>query len=688
MANTVIAASLQLDSTQATNSVKSFKTQLREATQSLVQIQTQFGDASTEALQAARNVAELRDRIQDAREVTQLFNPAARFQAFSNVLGVVTNGVTALTGAMALFGDESKDVQAALLKVQGAMALSQGLSALGNAAEDFSRLKAVAIDAFKGIKTAIGSTGIGLIVIALGLLVTYFDDIKEALFGVSAEQKKVLETTTKLADKEKERLGHIDDQDNILKQQGKTEKQILELKEKQTLEVITAAEAQLDAQKSIQDSQIKNAQRNHDILFGLIELVSIPLLLITKTIDVVLQKVGVNSQLTQGLLKGINAASNVVFDPVSTKKKADLDNQAMQDGITKLKNTYAGYQLQIKAINKEAAAKEAAFQAELKALRDAAGNALITDADRLAQIKLKQDYDNQRKSIAQEVHTKEQRNQLLQALEEKYQNESGALTIAKIKELDDKIAIARSEAADKKKADLAQGLNDLKNGGLTNLQGLQELNQQVFETQQNAIDEQAKASLEAAAKLYGERYDMAKGNAELELELTRQFEEAKTEISRIQNEARLKEVSDVFGRASDLFGKNTAAYKVLAIAQATINTYIGVSDALAAKSFTVFDTVLKFVNAGLILASGLANVKKIIAVQVPGATGGTAPSSAGVSVGAPITPQVQTTQLPQDQINQLGQAGNQTVKAYVISGDVSSAQEREARVSRAAKLGG
>lgn len=144
--------------------------------------------------------------------------------------------------------------------------------------------------------------------------------------------------------------------------------------------------------------------------------------------------------------------------------------------------------------------------------------------------------------------------------------------------------------------------------------------------------------------------------------------------------------ANVLGAAANMFSKQTAAYKVLAIAQATINTFVGVSDALQAKSFTVFDTVLKFTNAAMILEAGIANVRKIVAVQVPNATV-SAPSMPSISAPAPLSTRQQTatTQLPQEQMNQIG---NATVRAFVVESDMTNSQERIARLNRAARLGG
>ena len=131
---------------------------------------------------------------------------------------------------MGLLGVESEDLQKTLLKVQSAMALSQGVQGLLEAKDSFKQLGAVAADALKGIRTGIAATGIGLLVVAVGTLVAYWDDIKTAISGVSSEQEALNAKSQKDVDLQKEKLESLDSQDNILKLQGLTEKQILQLK--------------------------------------------------------------------------------------------------------------------------------------------------------------------------------------------------------------------------------------------------------------------------------------------------------------------------------------------------------------------------------------------------------------------------------------------------------------------------
>ena len=173
----------------ADQAVGSLRSQLREAQADVAALSDKFGATSAEAVKAAQKAAELKDRIGDAKALTDAFNPDAKFRSLTASLSGVAGGFAAVQGGMALFGAESENVQATLLKVQSAMALSQGIQALGEARDSFRQLGAVANDVFKSIKAAIGSTGIGLLVVALGTVVAYWDDIAEAIDGATDESK-------------------------------------------------------------------------------------------------------------------------------------------------------------------------------------------------------------------------------------------------------------------------------------------------------------------------------------------------------------------------------------------------------------------------------------------------------------------------------------------------------------------
>ena len=101
---TTVAGRIELDG----SSIGNVRKQLKEATAELIRMQEQFGATSDEAIAAAKKVAGLKDQIQEAREVADLFDPGKKFAAFSGVINGVAQGFTAVQGAMGLFGVESK----------------------------------------------------------------------------------------------------------------------------------------------------------------------------------------------------------------------------------------------------------------------------------------------------------------------------------------------------------------------------------------------------------------------------------------------------------------------------------------------------------------------------------------------------------------------------------------------------
>jgi hypothetical protein len=361
-----IDINLNVNAENADKSLGSLKRQLREAQQDVQTLADKFGATSAEAVEAAKRAADLKDRIGDAKSLTEAFNPDAKFKALSASLSGVAGGFAAYQGAMGLVGVESKDLEKQLLKVQSAMAIAQGFQALGEARDSFKQLKAVAIDAFNGIKTAIGSTGIGLLVVALGAIYAYWDDIKAAVSGVSEEQKKLNALSQKNADQENEKLKSINEQDNILKLQGKSEKEILDIKIKQTEEAIAANKINQENQILNTKLAVEGAQRNYEMLQSYLEFVSKPIRFlyengaaaINKVIDLLNNITGIDIKYNIDEKFGNQAVdylAKLAFDPDKVKKDGEATVKASQDTINKLLNDRAGYQLNKNAIDKKAA---------------------------------------------------------------------------------------------------------------------------------------------------------------------------------------------------------------------------------------------------------------------------------------------------------------------------------------------
>jgi hypothetical protein len=175
--------------------------------------------------------------------------------------------------------------------------------------------------------------------------------------------------------------------------------------------------------------------------------------------------------------------------------------------------------------------------------------------------------------------------------------------------------------------------------------------------------------------------DIQKQQAEAE----RLIEEKKSQHKRQQ----LDEVGNAIGNLASIAGKDTIAAKALGIAQATINTYIGASEAIKAKSTlpSPFDVITKVANVASIIATGFKTVKAITAVKVPGGGGGGSTPSAP-TISAPINPVQSSTTLDQNSINGIGNAAQGGVsRAYITDSDYRSANERNLRIERAARIG-
>lgn len=350
---------------QVDQSVKSLKTQLKEAQANVAALSDTFGATSKQAVEAAKSAAMLKDKIGDAKALTDAFNPDAKFKAVSASLTGVAGGFSAVTGAMGLFGAESKDVEKAILKVQSAMALASGIQAIGESADAFKNMKTVAVDAFKAIKGAIGGTGIGLLVIALGAIYAYWDDIKGAVSGVSEEHKKLNAESQKNVDLENEKLKKIGAQDNILKLQGKNEKEILKIKIKQTDEAIQATKINIKNQEISSKLAVEGAKRNYQMLKSYLDFISMPLKFlyenaakgINKIIDLVNNIPGVEIKVhvdEQMVDKSAEWLAKLAFDPEQTKKDGEKVIKESQDALLRLQNDRAGYVLAQREYDKKA----------------------------------------------------------------------------------------------------------------------------------------------------------------------------------------------------------------------------------------------------------------------------------------------------------------------------------------------
>ena len=683
---------VKIQSEQAEGAVKSLKQQFREAQNEVNELSLKFGATSQEAVNAAKKASELKDAIGDAKSLTDAFNPDAKFKSLTSSLSGVAGGFSAVQGAMGLVGAQSEDVEKTLLKVQSAMALSTGLQQLGESADAFKQLKAVAINAFNGIKAAIGSTGIGLLVIALGAIYTYWDDIKEAVSGVSEEQKQLNALSQKNFDSEKDKLGAIGEQENILKLQGKSEKQILQMKIAQTNQTIAAGKIKIENLLVTNKLELDAEKRNYRLLKSYLDAISMPLNFLYKAgakavnaiIDLINEIPGVEieAKLDENLVeKSADWLAKLAFDPKKTEEDGKKQVEEQQKYLAKLKNDKAGLQLQINGIDQKASedAKQKQEEANKKAeeARQKEKDELQKQKDALKSIEekaskeledLKAKTDREKLELQKQRDLEELDNIKLSE-EEKAKARFDILEKYRIKgeELD------VIEAEKKTQTDLEKKQKELENTALT------------FDERRAILDEQNAIITEGDFKTEDERTKAKEANAKARMEIDKLEGKAKIDA--------LDAVASTLAGASDLLGKETAAGKAMSVASATISTFLSAQKAYDATiGIPYVGPFLAPVNAGLAIASGIKNVKSILSVKVPGGGGGSSAPSISSSATAGVTSAPNFNVVGNAGTNQLasslGNAMQQNpIQAYVVSGAVTTAQSLDRNIISNASLG-
>jgi len=700
MAEEIIGLKVELDTSGASAPMASLKSQIKEATNELVNFTGKFGATSKEAINAAKRVAELKDRLGDARQMVDAFNPDAKFNSLTQAIQGAAGAFQAVQGAMGLFGAESENTQKALLKVQSAMAFSQGLSSfLDGGIEGFRNLYRVistnVVAAFTALKAAIGSTGIGLLVIAIAAIAANWNKITTAISGVSDEQRKLNDLGRENLKKEEDKLKHINSQDNVLKLQGKSERQILEYKIQQIASVIKATEQQIKSEIALNKAAVDAAVRNKAILISILDIVQYPIIKLLEGIDAIGSAFGKNFDLANGFK---NLEANLLFDPEQIKKDGKATVDELNKTLDQLKNDQAGLKLSVIGIDKKAAddaakkekdaqekrkqlAKEG-YNKELEALKESLENEKLTFAERrklvLANTKLTAE---DRKKLNKEIDEDERKaieehNKKIDELNKKYEDERLdrlADTNVKKEELDYQRRLAE--------------INSLAQTETEKFSLIEKLN---AEHEARMIAAKQADADKAAADQKKIDDDILKKDKETKQKLKEEEEllaEAKKEIQDstfMALEGGIKLVSDLFGKSKAVQAAALIADSAVGIAKIIVNTQTA-NAAVTAKyallpggpALAATEITLNKINAGIGIATNVAATAKALSALNSGGTasgssaGGVAPNSPSATVFNT------TTKLNKDSIDKIN---DKAVKAYVVETDINNGQKRIERI--------
>lgn len=307
---------------------------------------------------------------------------------------------------------------------------------------------------------------------------------------------------------------------------------------------------------------------------------------------------------------------------------------------------------------------------------------ILEQKDREAE-KLRQIRDDETKTIAERI---EANNKLAEVLNEQERlmlaNADAVIAAAQAqfdKNANDENQIALLDARAEKEGILAQiegfrseqliNLNSLEKERIENQKTITELlaDEPTPMEELEKEKEAALAELELLHATEEEKQQLREKYAKLENELTKQ-----TQIENAQI------VTQALGQIASLIGEQTAFGKAVAVAQATIDTYVGANKALAQGG------LFGAVAAAGVIASGIANVRTILATETP-----SAPSGGGSAPSTPSAPSFNVVgAAPENQLAEtIGQQEQKPVKAFVVSQEVSSQQALDRNIESSAAIG-
>jgi hypothetical protein len=658
---------------------KTLKQQYKEAVLEVQKLADAFGATSIEVQNASKRAAELKDQIEDVNDAIQAQKGEGAFIALGKSISTVASGFSAVEGAMGLVGAESEDVQKAMLRVQSAMALAQGLEGLEDAGRAFKQLGVTvtsfgtkALSAFQAMSTASKAflvTGIGLLIAGLATAIAYWDDISKAIGLATNEQDTYAKQQKRINEQSKE------SREAVAKESGAFATLISRLKEtnsgsKERDTLIKKINTEYGTTlKNLSDEAEFQNQLNNE-LKNYLEYQTQKFLLVKNE-----EKIVKNLELQQKLKSDLNKEQQLLnkYQEDYQKMLSKPDALIPQNFINNLEEQ----KRKVANINTEISNAEKRFLDYGKS-----ANKASTEIDKLTYSGKK--YVEVNKNITDNVEEVE------------------AVDFTK-----DPKYIAEQERL--------QSLNKLELESLKTIEDAKKANQDMLLTEQDlAIQKENEAykikldnailfgqdtealeiehlnninniNLTAQEKLYAIEKEAAEKKAELD----------KQEIARaieVKNK-KLQLAADAFTAIGGLIEsfnakdeatarKQFKVAKAFNLSSALVNTALAVTSALAMRPDQQVFPGQRFVEAGIAGTTGLASVVKIASTQFGGGGGG-----GGVDVPNPssiIAPNLNV--VGNTGINQLATLQQQPVKAYVVSNDITSAQQFDMKVQQTSQL--
>jgi len=327
---------------QGTAKVESMRTQMRKLREELATLP----EGTAEFNRVQRQLGELKDRMDDLGKSVNTVS-GAPLERLNNSFSMIGSSIMSLDFDNAI----------------------TGLKGVGGALQDFKVSDLT--NAIKGFGSALGAIGkalltnpIFLIAGSIALIATNMDKVfkaipsfENALKGISQVERDIAAAVEARAAASKKAYDQSALEVNAMKLQGKTEKEIVQYRLTRLQTSIADAKVQLETAIQQRDSQLAAAKRNREILEGMLKFLQAPLYLLLKSIDTIANAIpGINTNLAEGL---VDLTASFIVDPAEVEKNLDENISKQQDAIRQMESDYAGYQIQLREMDKVTAAKKA-----------------------------------------------------------------------------------------------------------------------------------------------------------------------------------------------------------------------------------------------------------------------------------------------------------------------------------------
>jgi hypothetical protein len=609
----------------------------------------------------------------------------------------IAGAFSAVTGAQALFGQQSEEIEKQMLKVQGAIALTQGISAMKELKNDaldlatsiktkvigavtsltgaelanaeatgtmttlqkvYTAVVGTSTGALKAFKIALATTGIGLLVVGLGLLISKIMDYFKSTEEIIKQNERLFNSNNKIIAQIGKRREKIDEDMNkqlaYAEAMGKSDEDLYNIKKKFSDKSIKAnndeIQVRLDNVRKLKEIELGQQASSKEQYLELVK---------TNKQKITAEWERINE------LKKINSKANddVKIAQIKLNNETKQEQQkSNEDAINKQKERNA----KLKEQREKEAQERLALQRRLEDLTVAN----IDDANTREIMSLKLKHDREREELIKQYEGKK-------GLKEKYD--------ALMLELDTQQENER--AALKKQQDDAQTEKDKAKKEKENLDKRSQLEAELISAEEDFnIKQQKRIELENLD------YEQKKSNTELtngeQLLLKAQHEaninaindesaerQKQTDLALQESKKELMNaVGSIFGELAGMSKQASGIQKAFAITQVAIDTATALSG-LTAISFspTNGDNVVNPFGPYIKLATGtakiIANMSRVksilgsgVSVQPPQIGGANANLGVGANNG---------TQGTQTQVN-----AQSTYKVVVVDSDITKMQEK------------